>query len=605
MTGAGDLGFVHAAAYTVFPTGEIVIDNDVKPFGDVPPLPKLGLSMRVPTRFDRLEWLGRGPGESYPDRKRSCDVGRWAVNVDDVDRALFENYVRPQEHGNREDVRWASLTDVDGHGLLVAAGRELLKVTATRYAPLDLELARHRPGQKKRYVPPKQQDAVLFSIDVDQMGLGGASCGPRPMNDYVLRPEHRRFRVSIRPPRAESERAEIPVAEPPSVARDKEAYLRMNASRAAATIAFTLDGTYPGVSAPIYEKPLRWTDAATVRAVARLPGYVDSAVVHLDIEKTTPLLELDKRKWRIVRADSEEPGEGWAKHAIDGRPDTFWHTSWSQAKKPYPHELVVDLGETYCLVGVSLLPRHGSANGWIRDYELRASRDGESWSDPVAAGTLDATGSRKVLAFATAVDAKYLKLSALSEARGAHYASLAELDVLATGQSTGLSVAWPQGTSRTWTGPESWANRLQDWRLHDGRVECLETNPRRPMRTLHLLTASVGEAGKSFFLRTTLRPVEPERPGDAEHLGRLPDRRRRSGRRSPSHGTRPRPPREGRRPGLRHRRHGTARVPRQRDERDVGEPLDRRRGAGRRRARGAHAPRPHEPPSTRESPSGR
>ncbi len=54
--------------------------------------------------------------------------------------------------------------------------------------------------------------------------------------------------------------------------------------------------------------------------------------------------------------------------------------------------------------------------------------------------------------------------------------------------------AWPQGVERVWVGPEYWANRLEDWRIRDGRLECVANLARESYRTVHLLTRRLGEA---------------------------------------------------------------------------------------------------------------
>jgi len=58
--------------------------------------------------------------------------------------------------------------------------------------------------------------------------------------------------------------------------------------------------------------------------------------------------------------------------------------------------------------------------------------------------------------------------------------------------------AWPTDVERTWVGADFWANRLQDWRISKGRLECLEARARKPMRTVHLLTCSLGRARGGF-----------------------------------------------------------------------------------------------------------
>jgi alkaline phosphatase D len=67
---------------------------------------------------------------------------------------------------------------------------------------------------------------------------------------------------------------------------------------------------------------------------------------------------------------------------------------------------------------------------------------------------------------------------------------------------------WPAGVERVWIGPEYWANRLQDWRLRDGRLECVETSPERPMRTVHLLVRALGAQQGSLEMSVETGPIE-------------------------------------------------------------------------------------------------
>ena len=95
---------------------------------------------RCPAALDRVEWFGRGPGEAYRDTRRAARVGRFAASVDE----LQTPYVRPQENGNRTEVRWATLTDAAGAGLRVE-GRPHIDLTARRWTSEDLDAATHTP----------------------------------------------------------------------------------------------------------------------------------------------------------------------------------------------------------------------------------------------------------------------------------------------------------------------------------------------------------------------------------------------------------------------------------------------------------------------------
>jgi beta-galactosidase len=188
-------GFVHTASYLVHGDGTIAVDNRIDPVGELPPLPKLGLAMIVPGALDRFTWLGRGPGESYPDRKASADVGLYSGSVSEQ----FVEYVRPQENGNKEEVRWATLTDGSGAGLLIVADGHLA-MTVSHFTPDDLDQARHRDGEPRRFQRLVPRRDVYVALDYQQMGLGGASCGPNPMGQYqCLMTKPVRFRFSFRP----------------------------------------------------------------------------------------------------------------------------------------------------------------------------------------------------------------------------------------------------------------------------------------------------------------------------------------------------------------------------------------------------------------------
>ena len=156
-------------------SGGVDVAMELRPGGGLPEIPAVGMLLTVPGRFDRLAWFGRGPHESYWDRKASALVGRYDAPVE----ALFHPYVRPQATGNLTDVRFASLTDADGTGL-TAQGRPELEVCALRYTPWDLEGPRHAHDLVPR-------ETVAWQINHHQMGLGGTdSWGQKPLPQYIL-----------------------------------------------------------------------------------------------------------------------------------------------------------------------------------------------------------------------------------------------------------------------------------------------------------------------------------------------------------------------------------------------------------------------------------
>ncbi len=115
------LSFRIRTGYEFRGDGSLLVEQDLVPVGDVPEwmaesrmwLPRVGSQLEMPGAFRNLEWYGRGPFETYPDRKTGARVGTYRSRVDDE----YVPYLIPQEHGNKTDVRWAALTNESGIGL--------------------------------------------------------------------------------------------------------------------------------------------------------------------------------------------------------------------------------------------------------------------------------------------------------------------------------------------------------------------------------------------------------------------------------------------------------------------------------------------------------
>ncbi|MFD7525333.1 glycoside hydrolase family 2 TIM barrel-domain containing protein [Paenibacillus chitinolyticus] len=181
-------GFSCTWAYTVRPDGTVDLNVQGEPDGTPPDmLPRIGLRMELPGSIDRVTWYGLGPGESYPDSRQAARMGLYDAAVDD----LRFPYVKPQESGNRSDVRWAYLRGVQGSGLL-AAGQPSFDFGASRYTPEDLEAASYECDLVPR-------DYVTLHLDYKQNGLGSNSCGPKQLPPHVLEPQAFRFAVRLGP----------------------------------------------------------------------------------------------------------------------------------------------------------------------------------------------------------------------------------------------------------------------------------------------------------------------------------------------------------------------------------------------------------------------
>ncbi len=183
--------------YTVFGDGRILVENSFDPGAEgLPELPRFGMNMTLPGEFVRLNWYGRGPWESYWDRKTGAPVGAYGGAVGEQ----IHPYVRPQETGNKTDVRWLALSNADGAGLMAvgvphlsASARPFLNqdldfeaksgVVGENLGPRDLIVMRHSYDVKAR-------DLVTLNLDYKQRGVGGDdSWGAMPHEQYRLQPQ--------------------------------------------------------------------------------------------------------------------------------------------------------------------------------------------------------------------------------------------------------------------------------------------------------------------------------------------------------------------------------------------------------------------------------
>jgi len=179
-------GFDCEYTYTVYGSGDVTVDCKVVADDGLPPLPRVGLTMTVPGRFDRFKWYGRGPHENYRDRKSAAAVGVYEGTVDEQ----YVPYIMPQENGNKTDVRWAALRDEAGAGLLAVAA-EPMEASALHFTAEELARARHTVELNRR-------EDVTFNLDYRQSGVGNGSCGPATLPKYTIPPGRFHFSVRLR-----------------------------------------------------------------------------------------------------------------------------------------------------------------------------------------------------------------------------------------------------------------------------------------------------------------------------------------------------------------------------------------------------------------------
>ncbi|MFB7657877.1 MULTISPECIES: glycoside hydrolase family 2 TIM barrel-domain containing protein [unclassified Streptomyces] len=186
--GVKDSSFVQRLRYTVTGSGELTIDHRVEARGrarTVPYLPRIGLSLQVPDRYDRFSWYGRGPEENYNDREDGAPAGVYSTDVG----KQFSGYTRPQDYGNHEEVRWASLTDGSG-GLLVSGDSSMFSAGVTPYPDID----------RAAYPFALQRAAKGNTLHLDHAVSGVSETFHTVLPEYQVRPAQEYVhRLRLRP----------------------------------------------------------------------------------------------------------------------------------------------------------------------------------------------------------------------------------------------------------------------------------------------------------------------------------------------------------------------------------------------------------------------
>jgi beta-galactosidase len=184
----GKEGFAafHSATYLVKSDGSVKVDNKVRFVGSRINLARIGVRFLLDKKLDKMTYFGRGPSENYADRKTGSDIGLYELNVNDQ----YE-YEKPMERGNHEDVRWIQLSGKDLPSLLIKADENLMQVSALPHTDEQMY-----PTQYKIDLPAST--ATVLTVSTKTMGVGSNSCGPRPLEKYLIWSDNTDFSYSIK-----------------------------------------------------------------------------------------------------------------------------------------------------------------------------------------------------------------------------------------------------------------------------------------------------------------------------------------------------------------------------------------------------------------------
>ncbi|MDO6427001.1 glycoside hydrolase family 2 TIM barrel-domain containing protein [Thalassotalea sp. 1_MG-2023] len=201
-----DFNGTYSLDYQLANDGSIQITSSLDLADDqtLPNLPRFGMQFVMPGAYEHLTWYGRGPHESYWDRKTGAKIALHRAMVDEQ----IEHYIRPQENGNKTDVRWMSITNKQGVGFK-AVGEQVLNTSAWPYLQADIDFAQGDatasasglvPVTTKHAIDVPRRDLTTVNIDHLQMGVGGDTSWGRLVHDqYTIKAQDLRYRFTLIP----------------------------------------------------------------------------------------------------------------------------------------------------------------------------------------------------------------------------------------------------------------------------------------------------------------------------------------------------------------------------------------------------------------------
>lgn len=186
-------GFQTTSSYTIGLDGTLMVSVQITPQGPAPKtLPRMGLDLYLADSLDQATWFGRGPGESYADKKESQKMGIYKADT----AQLHTPYEVPQENGNRLDTRWLRMADGHGWGLrairtvaVEAEGSSIGSEKLQQSAPFQWVASRYSAQMIEDAKHPRDliaEKAVRLRLDVASAGVGTGACGPRPLEKYQV-----------------------------------------------------------------------------------------------------------------------------------------------------------------------------------------------------------------------------------------------------------------------------------------------------------------------------------------------------------------------------------------------------------------------------------
>ena len=421
-TSTSALIFNVSKQFRVYPDGTICVSTVTTPNIEGAVLPKLGFRFEMPNTYENITWLGRGPFDSYRDRNYAAHLGIYHSTATDQ----WTNFIRPQETGNKEDVRWLAVTAKSGKGLMYVAPSGMA-TTVGHWRAEDIYTSRY--NRKGHPHEATFQRNTIVSLDAWNRALGNASCGPDVLDKYERKLTQTPFCFMILPILetcsdtilAQRGRFGLPVCQPVRFSDDGHGHAILSSDNPeGTTIYYSIDGS----EYEPYTEPIDLRQGGLLKAYAAAEGLAPS----ITTEKAYGFF-VDKSEWSIYSYDSQQGGNERAAYAIDDDENTIWHTQWSPTTPDCPHEIVVDMKETYRITAFAYKGRKDGSNGRVLRYEVYFSNNPKLWGEPAASGTFNNSADKQTVSIPSKPEARYMKFLVRTVVDNKGYASAAELYV--------------------------------------------------------------------------------------------------------------------------------------------------------------------------------
>ncbi len=379
--------------YTVYGSGDVFISTTLTPgASSLPVIPEIGMELTMPAGFENFTWYGRGPQENYWDRNTGAQVGLYQSTVTEQ----FFPYIKPSETGNKTDIRWLTVTDSQGTGLMVSgdpiASVPFIEASALHYTADDL-------GSKAHPYELTKLPETYLHLNYRQMGVGGDnSWGAWPHSAYELSCSNSySYNMRLRPISAELDPMALSKQNFGSLAAVKVTSIAVSGVGGEDSITvpggiiqmkatFTpSDATYQDVTWSVVNIDGSSTDAASIDRIGLLTAAKDATVkvmakakdgsgiegyatVTIAYQRNAEVVSIGKP----VTASTNESGNG----AANGN-DTSLTTRWCASSGSTPQWWRVDLGAVYNIVGSKVI---WEMSGHLYKYRIEVSNNDSTWN---------------------------------------------------------------------------------------------------------------------------------------------------------------------------------------------------------------------------------